>query len=152
VTGQIYTDSKAPHQVRAQAQGLLVMLTLGLGMLIGAQAAGYIEGRCTTEESTRLKAEVIAMGDQVAALEKEAKTATGPRLDELKSEIDTLTLTKNETRSAELRAIEWKPLWAIPAAFAAIVMVLFVLLFRQPRQIDTDMLIADGSSLGERGA
>jgi nucleoside transporter len=37
VTGSIYTDQRAPVQVRAQAQGFLVLITQGLGMLIGAQ-------------------------------------------------------------------------------------------------------------------
>ena len=41
--------------VRAQAQGLLVMLTLGVGMFIGAKVAGYIETACTPEEYTVLE-------------------------------------------------------------------------------------------------
>ncbi|MBU4459450.1 MAG: MFS transporter, partial [Verrucomicrobia bacterium] len=40
VTGYIYTDRVAPAKIRAQAQGLVVLATLGLGMLIGAQVAG----------------------------------------------------------------------------------------------------------------
>ena len=43
VTGQIYTDRVAHKQIRGQAQGLLAMLTIGLGMLIGAQIDGAIE-------------------------------------------------------------------------------------------------------------
>jgi nucleoside transporter len=43
VTGQIYTDNTADEKIRAQAQGLLVFFTLGLGMFIGAQIAGRIE-------------------------------------------------------------------------------------------------------------
>lgn len=38
VTGQIYVDQKAGPQVRGQAQSLLVIVTQGLGMWIGAQA------------------------------------------------------------------------------------------------------------------
>ena len=53
VTGQIYTDKKAPEEIRGQAQGLLVMLTLGLGMFIGAQTAGRIETRYTTPQPWR---------------------------------------------------------------------------------------------------
>lgn len=37
VTGQIYTDQKAHPEIRGQAQSLLVIVTQGLGMLIGAQ-------------------------------------------------------------------------------------------------------------------
>jgi hypothetical protein len=44
---------------------------------------------------------------------------------------------KTALRKAELKAIEWKPLWAKPALFAAGVLVLFVLLFRQKRGATT---------------
>ena len=37
VTGQIYVDKKAAREIRGQAQGFLVLVTQGLGMLIGAQ-------------------------------------------------------------------------------------------------------------------
>lgn len=42
VTGQIYVDQKAGPQVRGQAQSLLVIVTQGLGMLIGAQAMTWV--------------------------------------------------------------------------------------------------------------
>ena len=40
VTGQIYVDIKSFEKIRGQAQGLIVLITYGLGMLIGAQIAG----------------------------------------------------------------------------------------------------------------
>lgn len=40
VAGQIYVDIKADDKIRGQAQGLIVLITYGLGMLIGAQIAG----------------------------------------------------------------------------------------------------------------
>ena len=42
VTGQIYVDKKSTAAVRGQAQGLLVLVTYGLGMFIGAQVAGEV--------------------------------------------------------------------------------------------------------------
>ncbi|MCG2588711.1 MFS transporter [Rhodohalobacter sulfatireducens] len=40
VTGQIYVDIKSFEKIRGQAQGLIVLITYGVGMLIGAQVAG----------------------------------------------------------------------------------------------------------------
>ncbi|HJQ65557.1 MAG TPA: MFS transporter, partial [Gemmatimonadales bacterium] len=37
VTGQIYVDKKSNPEIRGQAQGFLVLVTYGVGMLIGAQ-------------------------------------------------------------------------------------------------------------------
>lgn len=42
VTGQIYMDKKANAAIRGQAQGLIVFVTYGVGMLIGAQIAGRL--------------------------------------------------------------------------------------------------------------
>ncbi|MDT0630258.1 MFS transporter [Rubrivirga litoralis] len=42
VTGQIYVEKKSTPAVRGQAQGLFVLVTYGVGMLIGAQVAGAV--------------------------------------------------------------------------------------------------------------
>jgi nucleoside transporter len=45
VTGMIYVDKKSTAKIRGQAQGFFVFVTYGVGMLIGAQVAGYIYNR-----------------------------------------------------------------------------------------------------------
>jgi nucleoside transporter len=45
VTGFIYTDKRAPKEIRNQAQGLLVLLTYGLGLFIGAFVTGELFNR-----------------------------------------------------------------------------------------------------------
>jgi len=45
VTGQIYVDKKSTPAIRGQAQGMLVLVTYGVGMLIGAQVAGNLFNR-----------------------------------------------------------------------------------------------------------
>src|SRR3989449_4034769 len=42
VTGQIYVDKKSTPAVRGQAQGFLVLVTYGVGMLIGSVIAGKV--------------------------------------------------------------------------------------------------------------
>ena len=42
VAGFIYIDKKAAHDIRAQAQGFVVLATYGFGMLIGTQVAGAL--------------------------------------------------------------------------------------------------------------
>ena len=181
VTGQIYTDRKAPTPIRAQAQGLLVMLTLGLGMLIGAQSAGFIEARYTTDESKAFKKEVASYGTQVDALKKLVEDeSTAPISDlkeqvaeleakekgeardekitalnaliadlekesdiDLEAQVESIDKKKTEVRREELRAVDWKPLWGIPAIFAAAIMVFFGLTFRD-KLSDEDSEVTDG--------
>jgi nucleoside transporter len=80
VTGQIYVDKKSTPQIRGQAQGLLVLVTYGVGMVIGAQVAGRVFN------SFLGTAGALTLG-------------------------------------------QWRQFWFIPAAFAAVVMVVFALLF-----------------------
>lgn len=57
VTGMVYVEKKAPPAIRAQAQGFLVQMTLGVGMFIGMLVSGrlfavFVEG--TTGEDRLL--------------------------------------------------------------------------------------------------
>ncbi len=54
VTGQIYVDKKSTPEIRGQAQGFLVLVTLGIGMLIGAQTTGWLFNETVTGEGATL--------------------------------------------------------------------------------------------------
>ncbi|HEO72717.1 MAG TPA: MFS transporter [Candidatus Hydrogenedentes bacterium] len=49
VTGQIYVDKAAPPEIRANAQGLIAMVTYGAGMVIGNFVAGRVVDKYTLE-------------------------------------------------------------------------------------------------------
>jgi len=51
VTGMVYVEREAPAAIRSQAQGFLVLVTQGLGMLLGAQAFGAIVTKFTAESA-----------------------------------------------------------------------------------------------------
>ncbi len=53
VAGQIYTDQVAPPAIRAQAQGLFVLVSYGIGHGLGALAAGWTFNSVVTAEGTR---------------------------------------------------------------------------------------------------
>jgi nucleoside transporter len=89
VTGQIYVDKKARPEIRAQAQGLIVLVTYGLGLGLGAQIVGWLFNS------------IVISG------------------------------------SADILS-QYQHFWIIPAAFAAVVMVLFALLFNDKVNTGTD--------------
>ena len=131
VTGQIYTDQKAEKPIRAQAQGLLVMLTLGLGMMIGAQAAGYVEARYTPQAAKDYNAQVVVKGEEIKAITDQAE---GSLSAEDQKKIDGLIKEKNKFRQDELASFEWKSMWGIPAIFAGVVMLIFVFIFNEKKK------------------
>jgi len=130
VTGQIYTDQKAPRQLRGQAQGLLVLFTLGLGMAIGAQVAARVELWNTPETSKAFSQQVIAKGAEISTLQEQLSRADAGALPVLERDLQRLSEERSALRQSELKAIEWKSLWGIPAAFAAVVLGAFVFLFQ----------------------
>ena len=130
VTGQIYTDQVAPNRIRSQAQGLLVLFTLGLGMLIGAQIAGVVEGRYTPQASRDAAAQVSAKAVEIEGLQARRTSATAGEQLTIDSQIKQLEVEKEGLRRDELKAIQWTPIWGLPAIFAAGVLILFVLFFK----------------------
>jgi len=94
VTGQIYTDKVAPREIRSQAQGLLVLCTLGFGMLIGAQLAGRVEVMFTPPLTAELKTEAGFVEEETKKLETELADqldqASGGARKEVQEAVDAL--------------------------------------------------------------
>jgi nucleoside transporter len=84
VTGQIHVDKASPTAIRGQAQGFYVLITQGLGMIIGAQLFGKLTGIYD-------------------------KTGAGGVKD-------------------------WYHIWLWPALFAAVIVVIFFLFFREKQE------------------
>lgn len=124
VTGQIYTDMVARKEIRAQAQGMLVLFTLGLGMLIGARVAGVWEEYNTPQESRTLGAQVQEMGTEIANLEQSGGDA---------ATIQELQARQSATLQEAQGLINWEWIWGLPAVLAALVLGLFLAVFREQR-------------------
>jgi nucleoside transporter len=136
VTGQIYTDKAAPRDIRAQAQGMLVLFTLGLGMLIGAQIAGQVENRYTAANAGELTQQAEQIGQQITALEKGVEADPGAR--------DQITQLREQRSDLLLQSVNWRMVWGIPAVLAAVIMVMFALTFRDttPKEDLTEKEVA----------
>jgi nucleoside transporter len=52
VTGQIYVDKAAPESVRSSAQGLIALVTYGIGMYIGSVYSGQVVEKYTLTDGT----------------------------------------------------------------------------------------------------
>jgi hypothetical protein len=60
VASQIYVDAKADATQRASAQGFIAFVTLGLGMFVGAYAAGYVHDH----DDNKPKIKLLAVDEQ----------------------------------------------------------------------------------------
>ena len=84
VAGYLYVDRKVKKEVSAQAQGLLVVFTQGIGLFLGSQIFSRIHGKVVGSENV---------------------TASG-----------------------------WQTFWWLPAAYLAILLVVFFLFFKDSKE------------------
>ena len=52
LTAQIYVDKVAPPQIRSTAQGLMTLVTMGVGALLGSYIAGEVVKAFTNEDGS----------------------------------------------------------------------------------------------------
>ncbi|MEN1681155.1 MAG: MFS transporter [Planctomycetota bacterium] len=133
VTGFMYTDQKAPPEIRGQAQSMLVFFTQGVGMYIGFAVAGHFF------KSTMTDAEKYA--DNL----KEASSVSETGFFE--SFLGIFSRSLPEGLNTELLAStmeQWKEFWLLPAYMAAAIMVLFFVLFWD--RVDREKALGEGDS------
>ncbi len=121
VTGFIYTDKKCSSDIRGQAQGLLVLVTQGLGLGIGAQLVGRLVAAATPLEAALLQAQSAQLAKQSFASGGDPEAAA--------------EAARLASKAGQM--VDWFTVWLWPAIGAAVVMVLFALLFWD-RSADAD--------------
>ena len=118
VTGFMYTDSKAPKEVRGQAQSMLVFFTQGVGMFFGYWVA-----------ASRFGASVPKYGQLADAF----KEATAPReISFGESFQEMFSVARPEGLDPDLlreTMMQWREFWLLPAGMAAVVLVIFLAAF-----------------------
>lgn len=141
VTGFIYTDKKAPAEIRGQAQSLLVFLTQGLGMFFGFRMAfgGTWPGATAALPNTYGKYGT-APADHAPLMEN-VKTSAGEKADPsfMDSMLGMFGKGYPEGINTDLVAsamTQWKNYWIFPAGMAAVIFILFALFFWD--KVDTD--------------
>lgn len=135
VTGFIYTDKKAPAEVRNQAQGLLVFLTQGLGMFFGFRMAFGGNLPFTNIPLPNTLGAYGAAPANHAALMEAIKTHGGsqPAPSFVQSMAGMFGKVYPEGVNPELitqAMTDWKFYWLFPAGMAAVIAVIFLLFFR----------------------
>ena len=136
VTGQIYTDKVAPSTIRGQAQGMLVLFTLGLGMLIGAQVAGRVEAMYTPPEAEQYKQQAQQLGGEAEALEQAIAQASAEEVDALQRQFESLSQQRDDLSLKALQSIDWRMVWTIPAVMAGVIMLIFAAVFKDDASRD----------------
>ncbi|MBX2850685.1 MAG: MFS transporter [Phycisphaeraceae bacterium] len=143
VTGFIYTDKKAPAEIRGQAQSLLVFLTQGLGMFFGFRMAFGGNFPFTNVKIPNSLGELGISGDMAGV--GAAPTNHQPLIDnitQLKGEapapsfMDTMLgmFGKGYPEGIDPTLVEkamadWQNYWYFPAGMAAVIMVIFAVAF-----------------------
>ncbi|MAT68624.1 MAG: MFS transporter [Planctomycetaceae bacterium] len=125
VTGFMYTDKKAPKDVRSQAQSMLVFFTQGIGMFIGFWVAG-----------NRLEATMTKQGDLAGAI-AEARGAQEVGFFESFGKMFSKSIPEGvDAQLVTDTMAQWKQFWLLPAGMAAAILVLFLVAFHEKPEID----------------
>ena len=147
VTGFMYTDKKAPANVRGQAQSLLVFLTQGLGLFFGFRMAfgGTFPFTGAPLPNTYEKFGVVP-GAEHGALTEAIKVIKDQAPETTFLERLMQMFGKGYPEGMDAQLIEpamtlWHNYWLFPAAMATVIFVVFAIAFWD--RVDIDEEVAD---------
>jgi MFS family permease len=142
VTGFMYTDAKAPKEIRGQAQSLLVFLTQGIGMFFGYRimAAGNLLGVIPLNLTVGKYGEQVTQSAEYSQALNAARETTSLTFFETFGQMFTRELPSAVNQTLLSSTMEqWKNFWLLPAIMAAIVFIIFLLLFWDRTKTSEDL-------------
>ena len=113
VTGFMYTDNKAPKEVRSQAQSLLVFFTQGIGMYFGYKIAG--------EKFKALQDSSDALAGEITVPEFGFWESFGKMFVAVKPDVD--------PKIVDAAMSQWKVFWNYPAILSIGIAIIFGVAF-----------------------
>jgi nucleoside transporter len=142
VTGFIYTDKKAPKEVRGQAQSLLVFLTQGLGMFFGFRMAFGGSFPFTSKALPNTYGEYgvapAGHGELMENIEAASSEAEAGFIESLTGMFGKGYAEGVNSDLVAKAMTDWKHYWLFPAGMAAVIFVLFALFFWDKVDRDVD--------------
>lgn len=142
VTGFIYTDKKAPAEIRGQAQSLLVFLTQGVGMFFGFRMAFGGNWPFTDKALPNTYGDYgVAPAGHVPLMENIKASSEKTNTSFWDSLLGMFGQGYSDGVSSELVAkamIDWKQYWLFPAGMAAVIFIVFALFFWDKVDPDVD--------------
>ncbi|HCS52906.1 nucleoside permease [Rubinisphaera sp.] len=117
VTGFIYTDQKAPKEIRGQAQSMLVFFTQGIGMYFGYWVAFARQGATVPSQQ--------ALQDAIKEARPEEVLSFGQKLTKMFS----VDLPQVDPALVSETMAQWQAFWWVPAGMAAVIAVIFFAFF-----------------------
>lgn len=132
VTGFMYTDQKAPKEIRGQAQALLVFLTQGVGMFFGYRimAGGDLFGFIPLNLTFGKYGEQVSSSAEYATALQAAQGESTLSFFETFGKMFSMSLPEGLDAGLLTQTMaEWSNFWMSPAIMAAIIFVIFAVLF-----------------------
>ncbi len=124
VTGFIYTDKKAPKEVRGQAQSMLVFFTQGIGMFFGFQIAFDRFGSTVTKHEELSNAITEARPEETLSFLQSFTKMFSVNLPEVDAQLLSETMA------------QWQAFWWVPAMMAGAIALLFFVAFWDRVDVD----------------
>ena len=124
VTGFMYTDRTAPHEVRGQAQSMLVFFTQGVGMYFGYQVAFGKFGGTVTKYNELTDAIKASRPEETLTFAQ----SLGKMFSAAKPKVEAVLMSDTMA--------QWKSLWILPSIMAVVILVIFFAAFHDKTKVE----------------
>ncbi len=127
ISGSLFVETETDSKYRSSAQGLFILLTNGVGAILGGLGSGYIVQRFTTHY-TKISEFAERLG---ISLDNEWLVN---ELAEMKK--NGVTIVDGVIQNSSLNVVDWASVWGIFALYALALAVLFAIIFKYKHNPD----------------